>query len=169
MLLAARSLSAHVQSFLPSHRGSLSLARCVLIPSSTKQENERTETGRIRRGIKRDAPRDETTRSPTRRGRWMTETIHGGQASNKTTDETEEHETGGARHPLMRTNGRQRRRRAIGAVPLLLASTTTRTRRDDRGIPFIISPDPLSPAPLSSADLILSPAPGRGMSKQEND
>lgn len=25
----------------------------------------------------------------------MTETIHGGQASNKTTDETEEHETGG--------------------------------------------------------------------------
>lgn len=58
----------------------------------------------------------------------------------------------------MRTNGR-RRRRAIGTVPLY-SKHTTRTRRDDRGIPFIISPDPLAAGSRRFAGLILSPAPG---------
>ena len=93
MLLTARPLSAHVQSFLPSHRGSLSLARCVLIPSSTKQENKRDgnrggDAGRL----ERDAPTRRTTRSPTRRWRSGDDT-DGKQATRHTTRHTTRQDT----------------------------------------------------------------------------
>lgn len=82
----------------------------------------------------------------------MTETIHGGQASNKTTDETKntrrKNETPSDENERTTTTTK-----GNWSHDASFSKHTTRTRRDDRGIPFIISPDPLPPAPLSSAGL----------------
>lgn len=104
-------------------------------PHPKQKKRTRRKPGRRRKGIKRDAPRDEDTRR--------------------------RHETPSDENGRTTTKGNW-------AVPLFKqAHNTNETRRKE--IPFIISPDPLSPAPLSSASLILSPAPGRGISKQNAD
>ena len=87
------SLASHGSSFFSSHRF-LSPSLCSLIPSSTKQENgDGDGDGEGEGGWRRQTreknethKRDETTRSPTRRGglrryRW--------EASNETDDKTQ--------------------------------------------------------------------------------
>lgn len=68
MLLAARSFPTHAPSFLPISSVPRSLV-CVLIQSSTKQENERDGDGaETKGGLERDAP-NETRRREARRRR----------------------------------------------------------------------------------------------------
>lgn len=90
--VARRSfLSYSCPVVLPYLVGS-SLARCVpilLIHEARKRTNG--DGGGDAGGLERDAPRDETTRSPTRRGRRMAETTREGkQASRQGTRRTDE-------------------------------------------------------------------------------
>lgn len=152
VLLAAHPLSAHAL-IAPLHPIGPHRPHCVLSSPHPRSKTTGRDGGRMADGerqtrktrhstrwIKQDARRDDggedntedeqATRRPTRRG----------------------NETGNTGRPLMRTNGR-RRRRAIGAVPLFLASTQ-HERNKTEGDTFHHFARPPLPGSPSSVRLI---------------
>lgn len=128
---AVSCCSSLVHCLFMSHRSSHPIGPSLSLRSNPLTHEARKRTRRRRRrwrtGNRTRRPY-ETKRREARRDEDGAETIHGEQASNKTTDETKKHETQERDAPMMRTNGR--RRRAIGAVPLYSKHhDTNETRR----------------------------------------
>ena len=165
--VARRSfLGVHRSSFFSSHRFLIARIACPFLPS-TKQEKRR------RRAEGADGDRTGTiktrrieTRRPTRRNNETPdETSGGGKMIRMASKQRDARRDGDARRgnetpTLMRTNGR--RRRAMSRFASFSKHHDTNEIRR-KGIPFIISPDPLSPALSHPPASISPPPPGRGM------
>lgn len=125
---AVSCCSSLVYCLFMSHRSSHPIGPSLSLRSNPLTHEARKRTRRRRRrwrtGNRTRRPY-ETKRREARRDEDGAETIHGEQASNKTTDETKKHETQERDAPMMRTNGRRRGAMRPGCF---IASTTTRTR-----------------------------------------